>query len=109
METLFKGRKAVFVVGAMADKDIDGMFAKIVPFADVFYTVTPNNDRALDAERLAERLNALGAAAIPCGSFSNAVDLALSRAGKDGVVAAIGSLYFSSDIRKAYEKHVKGI
>ncbi len=109
MKTLFEGKKAVFIVGAMADKDIDGMFAKIVPFADVFYTVTPENDRALDAELLAQRICALGAEAKACGSFSDAVELALSRAGKDGIVAALGSLYFSSDIRKAYEKHVQNV
>ena len=37
----------------------------------------------------------------------DAIRKALKKAGTDGVVAALGSLYFSSDIRNAYMKAVE--
>ncbi len=108
LEALFPDRKIIFVVGAMADKDVSGMFSLITPIADTFYTVTPENSRSMNADELAELLVALGANAISCAKdFDAAVKSALNKAGKDGVIAALGSLYFSSDIRKAYESAVK--
>ena len=99
---LFPDKKIVFVTGAMADKDIDGMYAIIAPLALKFFTVTPNNPRSMPAPTLAEHLRALGADAEDRADFSDAVREALRLAGKDGVAAALGSLYFSYDIRKAY-------
>lgn len=108
LKELFPDKKIVFVVGAMADKDVKGMFSVISPIADIFYTVTPDNNRSMDADELAHLLGTLGAKAVSRGKgFDAAVSSALKRAGKDGVVAALGSLYFSNDIRKAYESAVK--
>ena len=106
---LFGQKKTVFIVGAMADKDIDGMFSLIVPLADMFFTVTPENERSMPAEDLMRHIEALGGRAVSCEGFSEAVSRAVERAGKDGVVAALGSLYFSSDIRKAYNEYVQGV
>ena len=105
--SLFSGKKIIFITGAMADKDIDGMFSLIVPMSDIFYTLTPNNPRSMKADELARRLENMGARAISCENFEQAVKLALERAGNDGIVAALGSLYFSADIRKAYNA-IKG-
>ena len=106
-KTLFPRRRLVFVTGAMADKDIDGMYALITPRAKHFYTTTPHNPRAMPAKELAKHIEALGVKATACESFEEAVAAALKEAGKDGVVAALGSLYFSCDIRNAYHA-VKG-
>lgn len=100
--SLFGDEKIIFITGAMADKDVDGMFSVITPMADIFYTVTPENPRSMKAEDLASHIRALGADALSCESFDDAVKKALDRAGKDGIIAALGSLYFSCDIRKAY-------
>lgn len=101
---LFGDKKLVFVTGAMADKDIDGMYSIIVPMADMFYTVTPDNVRSMDKDILAEHIGRLGGRAMSCEGFDDAIVLAVKRAGRDGVVVALGSLYFSADIRHAYEK-----
>ena len=110
LNTLFPGKRIVFVVGAMADKDISTMFSIITPISDVFYTVTPENSRSMKADKLAELLCKLGANAVSFDNrFDEVVKAALEKAGKDGIVAALGSLYFSNDIRKAYERAVKQI
>lgn len=104
LKTHFTGKKICFVVGAMADKDVEGMMKLIVPMAKEFYTVRPDNDRSMSAEKLKELLEGLGAKAKSSDSIEDAVYQAIQSAGKDGVVAALGSLYFSGDIRKAYNK-----
>ncbi len=100
--SLFGKKKIIFITGAMADKDVNGMFSLIVPMSDIFYTLTPDNPRSMKAEELARRLEDMGAKAVSCENFEEAVSLALDRAGNDGIIAALGSLYFSADIRKAY-------
>ncbi len=103
----FCARKIHFVVGAMADKDVKGMMQMLIPLADSFIAVKPDNPRAMEAEELAELLRSLSGKAESAESAELAVGLSLERAGEDGIVACLGSLYFSSQIRQAYQK-IKG-
>lgn len=99
----FGNKKLIFLVGVMADKDVSGMMGTIVAMAKSFITVTPHNPRAMPAESLAKLLSAYG---IPTKAYSRIEDgvaEAVRQAGKDGVVVALGSLYFSGDIREAVE------
>lgn len=99
----FGNKKLIFLVGVMADKDVSGMMGTIVAMAKSFITVTPHNPRAMPAESLAKLLSAYG---IPTKAYSRIEDgvaEAVRQAGKDGVVVALGSLYFSADIREAVE------
>lgn len=98
----FGDRKIVFLVGAMADKDVKGMMSMLLPLADSFIALKPNNPRAMEAQALAELLSQLGAKAEAAPTFSSGVKTALDRAGKDGIAACLGSLYFSGEIRQAY-------
>lgn len=98
----FRDRKITFVVGAMADKDVKGMMSMLLPLADSFIAVKPDNPRAMKAEELAKLLSELGAKAQSCDTVAQGVKSALDRAGNDGIVACLGSLYFSGEIRKAY-------
>lgn len=101
----FKDQKLVFLLGVMADKDVDVMMDCIAPLAKSFVTVRPDNDRAMAAADLAKFLNdRYGKPATPRDTIDDGVALARELAGPDGVVVALGSLYFSGDIRKAVEK-----
>lgn len=104
--TLFDGKKAVFVIGVMADKDTSEMIRLLSPFAQSFIAVRPNNPRAMSAEKLAFVLAGTGVSATPFHSMDDAVIEAINRAGQDGIVFALGSLYFSSDIRSAVIKTI---
>lgn len=99
----FAGKEIVFLIGVMADKDLSKMTGFIMPMAKAFVTVTPNNPRAMKAERLAEILSADGKPAKACASIPDGVREAIRQAGEEGIVVALGSLYFSGDIREAVE------
>lgn len=97
----FSDKKIVFLLGVMADKDIGSMIGFITPLAKAFVTVTPNNPRAMKAEQLKEILDVYGLPVTACATISEGVDEAVKQAGSQGVVCAMGSLYFSGDIREA--------
>ena len=100
----FKGQKLHFVLGAMADKDVSSMLALLLPESACFYTVTAPNPRAMSADELAARIKESGGKAEAYEQIDKAVTAAATAAGKDGVCAALGTLYFSQNVREAVEK-----
>ena len=104
LKRLFPGKKFTFVTGVMADKDVESILGLIVPLADQFFTVRPDNPRAMSAQELAERIQAMGAKATPCDSVEQGVERAVEAEGKDGVACALGSLYMSGEVRACFGK-----
>ena len=103
LQRLFPGKKFTFVTGVMADKDVESILGLIVPLADQFFTVRPDNPRAMSAEELARRIQAMGAKATPCEGVADGVARAVEAEGKDGVACALGSLYMSGDVRACFQ------
>ncbi len=99
----FPGEKFVFLVSIMADKDVSEMLALLEPLAKQFVTVAAHTPRAMPAETLAEQICAAGFAAESAPSIDAGVARALELGG-DGPVCALGTLYFSGDVRQAFEK-----
>ena len=104
LQRLFPGKKFTFVTGVMADKDVESILGLIVPLAEQFFTVRPDNPRAMAAEELARRIGAMGGSATPCQSVADGVARAIEAAGADGVACALGSLYMSGDVRACFAR-----
>ena len=103
LQTYFPGKKIIFITGVLKDKDYEKMYEIMLPIAKCFFTVTPENERALSAEALAAFLNQKKAAAdfaIPCSSVEEAVELAIKRADHKTIVCSFGSLYFQGEVRR---------
>ena len=96
----FPGEKFVFLISIMADKDWDEMLQLLLPLAKCFVTVTAPSPRAIPAPDLADRIRAMGGTAEPAGTIPDGVARADALAG-GGPVAALGTLYFSGDVRRA--------
>ncbi len=103
LDELLPGRKAVFLMGILADKDYSQVIDMILPYAREFYTLTPLNPRALSAEDLAAELRRRGAAATACAEPDEAIDKVIAAAGKDGLVVIFGSLYLAGAVRTAFQ------
>ncbi len=90
----FPNQKIRFVTGVLADKEYKKMMNVIMPISKRFYTITPENPRALEAKQLAEYLKSIGGDAVSCDTL----DEAMRRARKDTlqheVICVFGSLYF---------------
>ena len=76
------------------------MLRLLLPLARSFVTVTAPSPRAIPAQELAGRICALGGQARAAGSIPQAVALADALAA-GGPVAALGTLYFSGEVRQA--------
>ena len=94
-------RTIIALTGVLADKDYGEMYRPMMPYIREFVCITPPNPRKLEAAELAEHLRRVGAAATACETIPQGVQLAVEKAGKDGVVLCFGSLYTIGDIRNA--------
>ena len=103
----FPGEKFVFLVSIMADKDVDEMLALLAPLARQFVTVAAHTPRAMPAEMLAEHIRAYGCTAEAAPSIEAGVARAVALGG-EGPVCALGTLYFSGDVRQAFAALGKG-
>lgn len=99
---LLLGKRIVFLCGVLADKNYRQMMELMLPCAQEFVCLTPVSDRALSAQALADYLTGRGAKARACDDISAGIRLALTAAGKDGVVVAFGSLYLAGAVRTAF-------
>jgi len=103
----FGERKVVFVVGVLADKDVDSIIEHIAPLAEAFIAVRPDSARAMEAPALAEKLSRYGVPVSSRDTIGGSVAEAIGRAGESGIVCALGSLYISAAIRAAVDKQIK--
>lgn len=97
---MFPGQKFHFIMGVMADKDYEEMVALLLPLARDFVTVTPDSERALQAEELATYIRARGVEA----HGVNSVEEAISEFSKEEINLVFGSLYFIGEMKEKYEK-----
>ena len=108
LRDVFTGKRPVFLVGILADKDYRSMLRAVAPLASAFVCVTPPNPRALDAADLAETIreicDELGVRATVeiAGDFDGAVSAARKIAGSEGLICAFGSLYSIADVKAAF-------
>ncbi|MDD3346360.1 folylpolyglutamate synthase/dihydrofolate synthase family protein [Oscillibacter sp.] len=104
LRALFPGQKIVFLLGVLADKNVEQMLEVLTPLARRVFTVRPDSPRALGAETLCRLLQERGSSAEMCETVAEGVRAALGCAGAEGVVCALGSLYFSGDVRFAVKQ-----
>ncbi|MDR1638261.1 MAG: bifunctional folylpolyglutamate synthase/dihydrofolate synthase [Clostridiales bacterium] len=91
----FPGKKAVFVMGVMADKDYSGILEELREQAKCFVTITAPSARALSAGDLASFIEkSAGLPAFPCEDIESALDKAVSLADENNVICMFGSLYY---------------
>lgn len=98
----FPDMRRVMLLGVLADKDYEDMFSLLLPLADEFVTVTPDNPRALSAEELAAFLRGKGKRACACATIEQGVQRAISLADDNTVVCAVGSLYMAGAVRACF-------
>ena len=99
LKILFPNKKFVFIVGFLAHKEYGKMLEQVMPMADRFITVTPKDQKALDAGELAAYINARGGNATISSSVGDAIEQAKDIAVSDTYICAFGSLYYIGMVR----------
>ena len=107
---VFPGRKPVFVIGVLEDKDYPRMLEDVLPLGSAFVCVTPDNPRALPAHKLARAIRWTGQDLLGCSAcvnpvvardFEDAIRRARELADPDGLICAFGSLYSVAALKEA--------
>ena len=101
LKELAGGRRGVFLIGVMGDKDASGILDALGEVSSTAVCVRAAVPRAMDAGELARLAGDRGFHALAAGSIPEAVRLAVELAGPDGWVCAAGSLYILEDVRQA--------
>ncbi len=99
IEKYFGERKVGIITGVMADKDYNYMASRMSSVAEKVFCLTPDNPRALTAEKYAEVFEAIGVEATACSSVDNAVSSAVKWAKENDMpIVSLGSLYMYCEV-----------
>ena len=102
--------RLLMVTGVCDDKDVEQIYAPLLPLVDVIYTVTPAVDRAMKDEALTKYFRTQGIASEPCGSVVAGIDMARTRAAEHDLILVCGSLFVVGEVKAWLEQgHYSGI
>ena len=108
IEHYFKGKRLIYIMGVFSDKDYQGVIRKTAPLADQIFTIqTPDNVRALPAQKLAEAIKEINPHVEAAESVKAAVEKAYGLAEDKDVILAFGSLSFIGIMTEIVEEEKK--
>jgi dihydrofolate synthase/folylpolyglutamate synthase len=96
--------RLLMVTGVCADKDVEQIYAPLLPLVDEVYTVTPAVDRSMKDEDLSLFFQKQGVASQPCGSVASGITNASSHASGSDLVLVCGSLFVVGEAKAWLEQ-----
>lgn len=99
IEKYFKNKNKILVIGMLEDKDIESVLDLLIPKFNKVITTTPDNPRAIDANKLKEKIERYNIEVTCKPNIKEAVDYALEISNKDDVIISAGSLYMIGNVR----------
>ncbi|MEB3089411.1 MULTISPECIES: folylpolyglutamate synthase/dihydrofolate synthase family protein [unclassified Parvimonas] len=97
----YKDSRKIAIFGVLEDKDYNEMLERIIPYFDMFLTVRPDSERAMEAYELKDKIEALTEKKVySFDNYQDAIDKSFEISSKDDVISAFGSLYFVGEVRK---------
>ncbi len=105
IERYLFGRRLIYIIGVLADKEYELLVKETAPFADQIITVmTPDNPRALPAEELAAAVRKYHDRVQAARSLKEAVELAYEKARREDVILAFGSLSYLGALAREVQR-----
>lgn len=108
LKSLFGKKKIIYIVGMLGDKNVDLMLEYLYSNAKSFITLTPGSDRALESDKLAEKIRRDGFDAASYTDVRKAVKYAFELCDKEKntdtppVICSLGSLYLAGEVRSCF-------
>lgn len=108
LKSEFRYGKLIVVLSILADKDVEGILRELIPVASTVVVSQNKDPRALEAAKLAEKLDRLTkneGLSLPEGfvvekDLGKAIELALTRASEKDMVLVTGSLYTVGEAKR---------
>jgi dihydrofolate synthase/folylpolyglutamate synthase len=102
LKEMFPSRKIHLVLGLMHDKDIRGIFRRLLPIAETAVFTQPRYARAADAETLRRLARPYILKQYMVPDPASAIEQAKLLAGPEDVICITGSLYFAGEIKEIF-------
>ncbi|OSB09758.1 bifunctional folylpolyglutamate synthase/dihydrofolate synthase [Paraclostridium bifermentans] len=99
IDKYFENKNKILVIGMLEDKDIESVLDLLIPKFNNVITTTPDNPRAIDANKLKEKIERYNIEVTCKPNIKEAVDYALEISNKDDVIISAGSLYMIGNVR----------
>ncbi len=107
IKSYFGDKRVVIFTGVLSDKDYNAIAKSIAEVASYAFTITPDNPRALSAEKYAEILANNGVISTPCKNTEEAIEKGILSASEQGTaLCCLGSLYTYGCVVDAIKKYV---
>lgn len=106
IDLYFTNKKITFIMGVLADKDFQSEIQLIGKRAEKIITVTPDNERALEAKKLAQTVKKYNDNVVAADNINEAVAMAFETVceKKADMILAFGSLSYLGDLKIAVEE-----
>jgi len=91
---VYPGKKATLVFGAMKDKDVAGMLVLLAPITEKLVLLEPESPRAMPLDELYDIAARTCCTAMKRDTMEKALASGFAETPEDGVLAAVGSIYF---------------
>lgn len=105
LERYFSGRTLRYIFGMFRDKDYEKVIELTAPLAGHIITVeTPDNERAMPAERLRAEVAKVNPSVEAAGSIFSAVKKTLEQSSPEDVIVIFGSLSFLGEAERAVKR-----
>lgn len=103
IETYFSGKRMIYIMGVLKDKEYEKILSMTAKYAEHILTITPpDNPRALDAYELALSAREYHGQVTNLSSLEEAVEVSHLLADKDTVILCFGSLSYLGAMKKIY-------
>jgi len=105
LDDYFPGLPVILIFGASEDKDIEGMFAELMPRVRQVVATRSYHPRALEPQALVEFAHRYGIPASVAPTIEEALEQALNLAAGDALVLAAGSIFVAAGVRETWLKN----
>lgn len=102
LDEYFPDKDIVLVFGASEDKDIEGMFAELLPRVSQLILTKSFHPRAADLEHLVELARPFGKPVLVVPEVVDAMEEAVRSASEKGLALATGSIFIVAGVREAW-------
>jgi dihydrofolate synthase/folylpolyglutamate synthase len=104
IDEYYPDKPIIMIFGASEDKDIQGMFAELMPGVKELIAVKSFHPRAIEPDKLVELAQSFGHQVTCVEHIPLAIEKALQLLGEDGLVLVTGSIFVVAEARKYWEK-----
>lgn len=105
IDTIYKPRKIITVMGMLGDKDFSGCIEEVAKRSDVFIVTVPDTPRAASAQEIFDIASKYCSNTYIKEIPYEAATFAKNIAENDDIVLACGSLYMIGEAKRAFEKN----